>query len=211
MLKACVCGQQVPWRSLNARTSASLSCRLGNVRLSKFGVRKTGQALSSCCATPRTDNKCSNQEQGPFERCCERQNVEEDVQDGVLAQTLVLGMMLGLVSYLSTPDGASAATHALASGHGPESINSVPVFELAEGEDFWANMANYGRFFISVLTGTAYVAVKPIGKLLKNPVSAVFVIGGAVLVYVGLRATIETMLGLSEFEYTPSSAVTGIP
>eukprot|EP00803_Ostreobium_quekettii_P006945 evm.model.scf_1246.3 EVM.evm.TU.scf_1246.3 scf_1246:16162-16761(+) len=75
------------------------------------------------------------------------------------------------------------------------------LYDLAEGEDFWENMARYGRFFLSVMVGSVYVMVKPLGELLKRPGTAVLLILALVLGYFFVTNTIQAMLGLSEFQY----------
>lgn len=79
---------------------------------------------------------------------------------------------------------------------------------MAENEDFWGNVAQYGRFFISVMLGTGYVMVKPFIQMLKKPVTAALVIGLLVIIYFLLSNTLQGMLGINEFEYDPSSFVT---
>jgi hypothetical protein len=34
---------------------------------------------------------------------------------------------------------------------------------LTPQEDFWSNVGRYGSYFFSVLLGTAYTAIKPLG------------------------------------------------
>ncbi|KAK9813493.1 hypothetical protein WJX73_002126 [Symbiochloris irregularis] len=52
----------------------------------------------------------------------------------------------------------------------------VQVFSLADNEDFWQNLTQYARFFVSVLAGTAYVALKPLAGLLKKPSTAIVLV-----------------------------------
>lgn len=82
------------------------------------------------------------------------------------------------------------------------------LYTIAEGEDFWTNVARYARYFVTVLLGTGYVMVKPVLEAFKRPVSAVFalvaIVGGAVL----LKVTLNAMLGIDEpFNYEPGNIV----
>ena len=76
----------------------------------------------------------------------------------------------------------------------------MEIGQIAENEDFWANMARYSRFFVSVLVGTVYTTLKPIGRLLKNPITAVAIVGGSVVLYLFLSATLRGMLGLNDLD-----------
>jgi hypothetical protein len=59
------------------------------------------------------------------------------------------------------------------------------------------------------MLGTGYVMLKPVGRLLKNPLTAIFVIGGVVGMFYFVRTTVQAMLGVQDlFEYEPSSIVT---
>jgi len=80
--------------------------------------------------------------------------------------------------------------------------------DIAENEDFWANVLRYVSYFFSVLLGTAYVAFKPILELLKRPTTAILVIAGAAGLYYFVSSTVSMMLGVNEFTYEPSSIVT---
>lgn len=113
-----------------------------------------------------------------------------------------IGMLavIGLVSYFQFLDPCMADSMV----SGDEAVHSSQIFSLAEGEDFWSNMASYGRFFISVMTGTTYVILKPVLGLLRRPRTAIFVVIGAALLYFGLRATVDAMLGLTDLGYSPS-------
>jgi len=64
-------------------------------------------------------------------------------------------------------------------------------------EDFWNNVLRYGSYFFSVLLGTAYTAVKPIGGLLKKPVSAVLTITAIIGLYIFVSSTVSAMLGVN--------------
>lgn len=96
------------------------------------------------------------------------------------------------------PAESQAAVHQI--HHQPE------AFQLATGEgDFWVNVSRYGRYFITVLLGTAYISVKPILQLLKRPKTAVAVIIGAAALYLFVSTTVQAMLGVSNpLDYQPS-------
>ena len=64
-------------------------------------------------------------------------------------------------------------------------------------EDFWSNVGRYGSYFFSVLLGTAYTAVKPIGGWLKKPVSAVLTITAIIGLYIFVSSTVTAMLGVN--------------
>jgi hypothetical protein len=98
---------------------------------------------------------------------------------------------------------AAASTAAAAAG-----VPASPMFDLAEGEEFWGNVAKYGRYFVTVMLGTGYTMVQPIAKSFKKPLTAIVAIvgigGGAVL----LKFTLDAMLGIQEpFAYEPGNIV----
>jgi hypothetical protein len=106
-----------------------------------------------------------------------------------------------LVATLAEPAGAASA----AAG---DVVPHNTLLDLAEGEEFWGNVAKYARYFVTVMLGTGYVMVQPLLSAFKRPVTAaaaiVAVVGGAVLV----KFTLSAMLGLQEpFAYEPGSIV----
>jgi ABC-type dipeptide/oligopeptide/nickel transport system permease component len=112
--------------------------------------------------------------------------------------------MLAGATLLATP-GLALADHL------PSAAHSVPqpIADLAENEDFWANVLRYISYFFSVLLGTAYVAIKPIFELLKRPTTAILVIIGGAALYFFVSTTVGAMLGMNDIiEYEPSSIVT---
>eukprot|EP00210_Caulerpa_lentillifera_P004632 g4418.t1 len=132
---------------------------------------------------PCTRSKCQEKSHGKFD----------------LHTPLLISASLFAVHQLMFSGDASAA----------ESLNIddhcyVPqeVYRVAENEDFWANMARYGRFFFSVIVGTAYTTLKPLTQLLKKPVTATVIIGAAILLYLFVSNTLKGMLGLSDFDYS---------
>eukprot|EP00193_Tetraselmis_chui_P008045 CAMPEP_0177756872 /NCGR_PEP_ID=MMETSP0491_2-20121128/3343_1 /TAXON_ID=63592 /ORGANISM="Tetraselmis chuii, Strain PLY429" /LENGTH=208 /DNA_ID=CAMNT_0019272489 /DNA_START=64 /DNA_END=690 /DNA_ORIENTATION=- len=78
--------------------------------------------------------------------------------------------------------------------------------QLAAQEDFWVNLGRYFKFFISLMTGTAYVITKPFVALLKRPTTAVLFVVGAVGFVFFIRFTIDGMLGLTDpvdYQFSP--------
>lgn len=65
-------------------------------------------------------------------------------------------------------------------------------------EDFWSNLARYGRYFVTVLLGTAYTAIRPLGGLLRRPLSAFIVVSVLVGLYFFVSATLSGMLGANQ-------------
>lgn len=131
---------------------------------------------------------------------CLRSKHPEKSSHGVEPYTpLLIGASLLAVHQLVFSGDASAKEALGMDGH-----DYVPheVFRVAENEDFWANMARYGRFFFSVIVGTVYTALKPLSQLLKRPVTAAVIIGVAVLIYFFVSSTLQGMLGLSDFDYS---------
>ena len=88
----------------------------------------------------------------------------------------------------------------------------APVFDLASEAPIWENVVRYAQYFFSVMLGTGYVMLRPFAGLLKNPISAVFLIVGVAGFGYFVQFTVKSMLGLEEpFEYVASSAVTNNP
>lgn len=106
---------------------------------------------------------------------------------------------------LLPPDAAHAAVHG-GDVHAQLAAGAAnPSYDLAEGEDFWGNIARYGRYFVTVMLGTGYVMVRPLLGLFKNPVSGVLTVVSIAGVAYGVKLTLEAMLGISEpFEYLPA-------
>ncbi|KAI8464380.1 MAG: hypothetical protein J3K34DRAFT_440644 [Monoraphidium minutum] len=96
------------------------------------------------------------------------------------------------------------AAHAAAAG-GDVHAHLNASFDVSEGgEEFWGNIARYGRYFVTVMLGTGYVMVRPIIGLFKNPVTGVLAVAAMAGAAYGVKVTLEAMLGLSEpFDYLP--------
>ena len=65
-------------------------------------------------------------------------------------------------------------------------------------EDFWSNILRYVSYFFSVLLGTAYTAVRPIGGFLRKPVSAVITVAAVIGLYIFVSSTVNAMLGVNQ-------------
>jgi len=120
----------------------------------------------------------------------------QDTEMSTLSYSILCGTLLAAGMLTIPCEGAWAVDH------------HVSMFDLAENEDFWANVLRYVSYFFSVLLGTAYVAFKPILELLKRPTTAVLVIGAAIGLYYFVSTTVSAMLGVNEYGYEPSSIVT---
>ncbi|KIZ07794.1 hypothetical protein MNEG_0152 [Monoraphidium neglectum] len=98
------------------------------------------------------------------------------------------------------------AAHAAATG-GDVNAQVNASFDLGEGEEFWGNVARYGRYFVTVMLGTGYVMVRPLVGLFKNPVSGVLAVVALGAFGYGMKVTLDAMLGLSQpFEYLPAQS-----
>jgi hypothetical protein len=99
------------------------------------------------------------------------------------------------------------AAHAAA--HGADlPAHLAPAYDLSEGgQEFWGNVARYGRYFVTVMLGTGYVMVRPLLGLFRNPLTGVLAVVGIAGALYGVKITLDAMLGLSEFEYLPPSQV----
>lgn len=100
-------------------------------------------------------------------------------------------------------------THAAETVQQMVSAMPAPVADLSSEAPIWENIVRYIQYFFSIMLGTGYVMLKPLGRLLKNPITAVFVIAGVVGTFYFVKITVNAMLGVDDlFEYEPSSAVT---
>lgn len=83
------------------------------------------------------------------------------------------------------------------------------AFDLAQDTPIWENIVRYAQYFFSVMLGTGYVMLKPFAQLLRNPLTGVLVVGGAVGLVVFVKTTVNAMLGVDDlFEYAPTNAMT---
>ena len=117
--------------------------------------------------------------------------------------------LAALALALAAADPASAA--AAADPQHAASSAPIPLYALSEGEDFFANVARYGRYFVTVMLGTGYMMAKPvIGLVKKGPLTAALTVGGGLVAFYGVKFTLDAMLGLSDagLTYDPDLAVT---
>ena len=85
----------------------------------------------------------------------------------------------------------------------------APLFDVSAETPIWENIVRYGQYFFSVMLGTGYVMLKPFAQLLKQPVTAVLLIGSVVGLFYFVKTTVNAMLGVDDlFQYEASSAVT---
>jgi hypothetical protein len=92
--------------------------------------------------------------------------------------------------------------------HSTAAVHASPLFDVAEGEEFWGNVAKYGRYFVTVMLGTGYVMVQPLVAAFKRPVTAIVAIVGVGGAAVLLKFTLDAMLGIQEpFAYEPGNVV----
>lgn len=75
---------------------------------------------------------------------------------------------------------------------------AADIQNLAQDEEFWSNLGRYGRYFVTVLLGTAYTAVKPVAGLLRRPATAAIVVVTLVGLYFFVTATLNGMLGTNQ-------------
>lgn len=64
-------------------------------------------------------------------------------------------------------------------------------------EDFFQNVSRYPRYLISFSLGIFWFFLKQLQPFLKNPVTAIAVVGFAVGGFTLLYLTLEAMLGIS--------------
>lgn len=121
-------------------------------------------------------------------------------QDTSVAST---GLSLALIGVIVL---SSIAEPAAAAEQGSQHTHVTSLFDVAEGEEFWSNVARYGRFFVTVMLGTVNVMLRPFGRLFKNPITGAVGIVGAVGAFYFIKFTVEAMLGVQEpLNYTPGT------
>ncbi|RDX63148.1 hypothetical protein CR513_58455, partial [Mucuna pruriens] len=68
-------------------------------------------------------------------------------------------------------------------------------------EEFWDNVRRYGLYALTVSTGALYTIFRPIMDLLRNPISAIFILalfGGSIFI---VSQVLSAMVGVSDFSY----------
>ena len=86
--------------------------------------------------------------------------------------------------------------------HHYESVSEAISQTSMAGEDipFWANMAKYARFSISIMVGFAYMFARPVAKLLKEPKTAALVVLAGYGGFEFIKFTITEMLAMNDPE-----------
>ncbi len=171
--------------STTPRANSCQVFRSGQLK-QRRSVRRLANARCSKLTSPRNS--------------CQQDSIEgKNDRDGARGAHIVCTSGLAAIALLAVgwPAETQAAVQHL---HQPE------IFQIATGEgDFWVNVSRYGRYFITVLLGTAYISVKPVLQLLKRPKTAVAVIIGLVALYLFVSTTVQAMLGVSNpLDYQPS-------
>jgi hypothetical protein len=64
-------------------------------------------------------------------------------------------------------------------------------------DDLWNTVSKYPRFLFGVIAGVILNFLAPLVPLLKNPVSAIALVGAFVAGFAFLTFTLRAMLGLS--------------
>jgi hypothetical protein len=148
----------------------------------------------------------------PFQQQQQQQQQQQLLSMAAAAApaSALLGLALALAA--AGPAAAAAADPLPAAAADLASSAAAPLFTLSEGEDFFANVARYGRYFVTVMLGTGYMMAKPVvGLVKKGPLTAVLTVGGGLLAVYGVKFTLDAMLGLSDaggLAYDPDLVVT---
>eukprot|EP00240_Pyramimonas_obovata_P014399 CAMPEP_0118925172 /NCGR_PEP_ID=MMETSP1169-20130426/3095_1 /TAXON_ID=36882 /ORGANISM="Pyramimonas obovata, Strain CCMP722" /LENGTH=198 /DNA_ID=CAMNT_0006866395 /DNA_START=60 /DNA_END=656 /DNA_ORIENTATION=- len=106
-------------------------------------------------------------------------------------------LLLSAVAYVWLTNADPACADSLPMDHSQvPTINEM--WTVAEGEDFWVNMTRYMKYGVTVVFGTGYVIIKPLFGLLRKPQTAIPLIIFVVAFVAGIRALLQTMLGLND-------------
>ena len=132
-------------------------------------------------------------------KCCKSNNKQQTIKSAHSSRALdITGLAVAVLAFTAASFSLDGSWADAAQQH-TQTLPHMPILDLAEGEEeFWGNLARYGRYFITVLLGTAYITVKPIIALLKRPKTAVLVVGGAALLYIFVSSTVSAMLGVTD-------------
>ena len=131
---------------------------------------------------------------------CNRNETAVEACKHVTASYTTVGTSLLATLFLLTSAWPAESQAAVQHLHNPE------AFQLATGDsDFWVNVSRYGRYFITVLLGTAYITVKPILQLLKRPKTAIAVVLGLLALYFFVSTTVQANIVVTNpLEYHPT-------
>jgi hypothetical protein len=64
-------------------------------------------------------------------------------------------------------------------------------------QDLWSTISKYPKFLIGVILGVFFNLLSPVTNLLKNPITAVALIGALIGGFLCLTFVLKGMLGLS--------------
>ncbi len=64
-------------------------------------------------------------------------------------------------------------------------------------DDLWSTVSKYPRFLFSVIAGVIFNFLAPLVPLMKNPITAVALVGAFLGGFAFLAFTLRAMLGLS--------------
>eukprot|EP00879_Flechtneria_rotunda_P005034 GHRR01005310.1.p1 GENE.GHRR01005310.1~~GHRR01005310.1.p1 ORF type:complete len:205 (+),score=52.55 GHRR01005310.1:218-832(+) len=195
-MRTCTCSSQLAakrsqlrWPVTSQLRASQAQNRHGN--MTHKVMADSAQNASSSSATPDSPSRQQQQDVSVLHRIFLLGS-----QDSVPVMNLLAVAWLLLLAIPAGPAAADSLQQ-----HGPHAL-----YDLAEGEEFWGNVAKYGRYFVTVLLGTGYVMVQPVVAAFKRPVTAVVAIvalvGGSIL----LKLTLDAMLGIQEpFAYEPGN------
>jgi uncharacterized membrane protein len=64
-------------------------------------------------------------------------------------------------------------------------------------QDLWNTVSKYPRFLFGVIAGVILNVLAPLAPLMKNPITAIALIGALIGAFAFLSFTLRAMLGLS--------------
>ena len=113
-----------------------------------------------------------------------------------------LGFLFGGSDHPTTTTNAMMTTMTTTMMSHREDVSEAISQTSMAGEDipFWANMAKYARFSISIMVGFAYMFARPVAKLLKEPKTAVLVVLAGYGGFEFIKFTITEMLAMNDPE-----------
>jgi len=192
---------RAPARAAHAALRSPVSCFA-----STFGKHQLPQALEQRQQQQVAISQAS-QQQLPKQAAdsAEQQSLTSEVAGwtGQAGAQVSLAVALALLAVSISSEPASAAD-----GMQQHHSSIQPMLNIAEGEEFWGNVAKYGRYFVTVMLGTGYVMVQPVLQAFKRPVTAVAAIVGIGGGFILLKLVLNAMLGVQEpFDYEPGSIV----
>jgi hypothetical protein len=64
-------------------------------------------------------------------------------------------------------------------------------------QDLWDTVSKYPKFLIGVILGVFFNLAQPIAPLLKNPITAIALIGSFISGFIALTFALKGMLGIA--------------